>query len=221
MSKEDKNKKGKEIASSHIDVTNLEEIEELYETVNEDNCDLNEKDPEKIIADLQAKVVCLEKMNKDLRSRNEGLKKNNIENNSTMIRMSLVGLRRKFTSQGDFNQVQNDSVKLAQIIKEKDDLQGMNEKMLDLLTEKEIENEELLQKLENFKLEAKLENEKNLEKIQNLEDKIIMLENDKGSLGDVDDIIEEYNNYKERLKKQINEYEKKTRGIKTTNRNER
>ena len=214
MSEENKNKKGNKIDLSRIDNINLEEIEELYETVNEDNCELNEDDPEKIISDLQEKIVRLEKMNKDLRSRNEGLKKNNIENNSTMMRMSLVGLRRKFTSQGDFNQVQNDSVKLAQIIKEKDDLQEMNEKMLDLLTEKEIENEELIQKLENYKLEAKLQNEKNLENIQSLEDKIVMLENSKGSSDNLDDIIIEYNNYKERLKKQINEYEKKQEELK-------
>ena len=219
MSEEDKNKKKSEIAASHMDNQPLELIDELYETVNEDNYDLNddEEDPEKVIADLQEKVMRLEKMNKDLRSRNEGLKKNNIENNSTMNRMSLVGLRRKFTSQGNFNEVQNDSVKLAEIIKEKDDLQEINEKMLDLLTDKELENEDLLQQLENYKLEMKIEKEKNLEKIQNLEDKIVALENSKEGSGgafDIDDIINEYNNYKERIKKQINEYTKNEEDLK-------
>ena len=219
MSEEDKNKKKSEIAASHIANQPLELIDELYETVNEDNYDLNddEEDPEKVIADLQEKVMRLEKMNKDLRSKNEGLKKNNIENNSTMNRMSLVGLRRKFTSQGNFNEVQNDSVKLAEIIKEKDDLQEINEKMLDLLTDKELENEDLLQQLENYKLEMKIEKEKNLEKIQNLEDKIVALENSKEGSGgafDIDDIINEYNNYKERIKKQINEYTKNEEDLK-------
>ena len=219
MSEEDKNKKKSEIAASHIANQPLELIDELYETVNEDNYDLNddEEDPEKVIADLQEKVMRLEKMNKDLRSKNEGLKKNNIENNSTMNRMSLVGLRRKFTSQGNFNEVQNDSVKLAEIIKEKDDLQEINEKMLDLLTDKELENEDLHQQLENYKLEMKIENEKNLEKIQNLEDKIVALENSKEGSGgafDIDDIINEYNNYKERIKKQINEYTKNEEDLK-------
>jgi len=219
MSEEDKNKKKSEIAASHMDNQPLELIDELYETVNEDNYDLNddEEDPEKVIADLQEKVMRLEKMNKDLRSKNEGLKKNNIENNSTMNRMSLVGLRRKFTSQGNFNEVQNDSVKLAEIIKEKDDLQEINEKMLDLLTDKELENEDLLQQLENYKLEMKIEKEKNLEKIQNLEDKIVALENSKEGSGgafDIDDIINEYNNYKERIKKQINEYTKNEEDLK-------
>ena len=210
MSGESKDTINSEITSSNKLNTPLEEIDELYETVNEENEDLKDEDPEKIILDLQQKIMKLEKMNKDLRSKNEGLTKNNIENNSVMTRMSLVGLRRKFTSQGTFNQVQNDSVKLAEIIKEKDDLQEINEKMLDLLTDKELENEELVQKFENYKIEAKLENEKNLEKIQSLEDKIVMLENSKGQNGefDIDDIINEYNNYKERLKKQINEYSK-------------
>jgi chromosome segregation ATPase len=211
----DNNKKSENANSYRADVP-LAEIEELYETVNDDNVDLNDEDPEKIISDLQEKIARLEKMNNDLRSKNEGLKKNNIENNSVMTRMSLVGLRRKFTSQGDFNQVKNDSVKLAEIIKEKDDLQEMNEKMLDLLTEKELENEDLMQKIENYKLEIKLENEKNLEKIQSLEEKIEMLENSKGinSAFDIDDIINEYNNYKERLKAQVNQYSKNEEELK-------
>ena len=209
------NKKSENSNSFRNDVP-LAEIEELYETVNDDNVDVNDEDPEKIISDLQEKIVRLEKMNNDLRAKNEGLKKNNIENNSVMTRMSLVGLRRKFTSQGDFNQVKNDSVKLAEIIKEKDDLQEMNEKMLDLLTEKELENEDLMQKIENYKLEIKLENEKNLEKIQSLEEKIEMLENSKGinSAFDIDDIINEYNNYKERLKAQVNQYSKNEEELK-------
>ena len=209
------NKKSENSNSFRNDVP-LAEIEELYETVNDDNVDVNDEDPEKIISDLQEKIVRLEKMNNDLRAKNEGLKKNNIENNSVMTRMSLVGLRRKFTSQGDFNQVKNDSVKLAEIIKEKDDLQEMNEKMLDLLTEKELENEDLMQKIENYKLEIKTEKENNLEKIQSLEEKIEMLENSKGvnSAFDIDDIINEYNNYKERLKSQVNQYSKNEEELK-------
>ena len=35
----------------------LEQIDELYETVNEENDEPNEEDPEKIIAQLQEKVM--------------------------------------------------------------------------------------------------------------------------------------------------------------------
>ena len=79
-----------------------------------------------------------------------------------------------------------------------------------------MEKEDLVNQLENCKLEAKLENDKNLERIQNLEDRIIDLENTKGSIdaGDIDDVISEYNNYKQRIKKQMNEYSKNEEELK-------
>ena len=185
-----------------------------YSTVTTESDTVDEEDPEKIISDLQQKLILLEKVNKDLQAKNEDLTKKNIEKNTLMTKMSLVGLRRGFAT-SEKNE-QDDSIKLAEIIKEKDDLQEINEKMLDLLTDKEIENEDLLEKLEKNKLEAKLENEKNLEKIQNLEDKIQMLESSKSIArsSEIDDIINEYNNYKERLKKQINEYSKNEDNLK-------
>ena len=203
-----KNEKLGEISSSimtNIDLEKIDESNELYENTNDED-----EDQENLISNLQQKIICLEKMNKDLRSKNENLTKNNIEKSSAMNRMSLVGLRKKFTLSSTFKKVQNDVVKIAEIVKEKDDLQDMNEKMIDLLTEKELEKEDLLQQLEKSKLEAKLENDKNLEKIQNLEDRIVELENTKGTVGDadIDDVITEYNNYKQRIKKQINDYSK-------------
>ena len=200
--KEEKNK----IKQSDF-LTPLEQIDEkneLYESVNE----TEEEDQDKTIAELQQKIISLEKLNRDLLAKNEGLTKNNVRNSSILTRMSMVGLRKKFTSKNTVQNAEDYSVKLAEIVKEKDDLQEMNEKMLDLLTEKELENEELMQKLENYKLESKIENEKNLEKIQSLEDKIVILENNNSNSVDIDDIINEYNNYKERLKKQLNEYSK-------------
>ena len=166
----------------------VDEIHEVYDSVNY-NLDPGDFDPEKIISDLQEKVVRLEKMNNDLKAKNEDLKKNQIESDSTMKKMGHVGLRRKFTVQGTFKK-EDDSVKIAELIKEKDDLQEINEKMLDLLTEKEMESEDLRQQLEDYKIEVKLENEKNLEKIQNLEDKIEMLENEKGgTMYDIDEVV--------------------------------
>ena len=44
------------------------------------------------------------------------------------MKMSLVGLRRGFMSQRSV-QIPNNSIQIAEIIKEKDDLQLMNEKM--------------------------------------------------------------------------------------------
>ncbi len=194
-------------------MSKLNTINEEYDSVNY-NVDIPD-DPEKIITNLQEKIMRLEKMNNDLKAKNEDLKKNNIENNSVMKKMGHVGLRRKFTAQSTFKRAQDDSVKIAEIIKEKDDLQEINEKMLDLLTEKELENEDLTQKFENYKLEAKLENDKNLEKIKNLEEKVEMLENSKGgTLYDIDDVVNEYNKSKDKLKKQINELSKSEEDLK-------
>jgi hypothetical protein len=174
----------------------------------------NEEESEKIISDLQQKIILLEKNNKDLHTKVEELTKKNIDNTSLMMKLSFVGMRKGFGSKDTLTKVKDDSVKLAEIIKEKDDLQAMNEKMLDLLTDKELENEDLLEKLENSRLEAKLEHEKSLERIQTLEDKIETLENSKSSGYDIDDVVNEYNTYKERLKKQVNEYSKNEENLK-------
>jgi hypothetical protein len=201
--KNEDNKLSQLYANTTTPLDQIDEKIESYETVNE----TQEEDKDKIIADLQQKIYSIEKLNKDLVEKNEELTKNNIMNNNALTKMSLVGKRKFSSSQKNLdNNTQDDNIKLAEIIKEKDDLQEMNEKMLDLLTDKELENEDLLQKLENYKLESKLENEKNLVKIQSLEEKIEKLESSKGSEFDIDDIVNEYNNYKERLKGQINEY---------------
>lgn len=135
-------------------MSKLDSITEAYDSVNAELDIEKEEDPDKVISDLQEKVIRLEKMNNDLKTKNEELKKNNIENNSVMKKMGHVGMRRKFTAQGTFKKITEDSIKIAELVKEKDDLQEINEKMLDLLTEKEMENEDLNQKLENYKLEV-------------------------------------------------------------------
>ena len=135
---------------SNLSSSSIEQKESKSEISENDF--VREEDRSKIILDLQQKIILLEKNNNDLKAKNEELTKNNNEKNSLMARISLVGLRRGFAFQNTLNKIQNDSVKLAEIIKEKDDLQEMNQKMLDLLTDKEIENEDLLQKIENIKL---------------------------------------------------------------------
>ena len=101
---------------------------------------------------------------------------------------------------------ENDSNKLAEIVKEKEDLQEINEKMLDLLTEKELENEDLMEKLKDFELKSKLEIVQNEEKIKSLEEQLKLIENSKESSSqDIDDIISEYILFQEKLKTQIKE----------------
>ena len=96
------------------------------------------------------------------------------------------------------------------MIKEKDDLLEINEKILDLLTEKEIENEDLAEKSKNYQLQSILEIQQNDEKIKLLEKKIKSLEDSKESSNqDIDDIISEYTLFQEKLKSQIKELSSK------------
>ena len=68
-------------------MSKLDSITETYDSVNAELDIEKEEDPDKVISDLQEKVIRLEKMNNDLKTKNEELKKNNIENNSVMKKM--------------------------------------------------------------------------------------------------------------------------------------
>ena len=184
----------------------LESIKEIHEYSIESK-ESSEIPPEKLILDLQEKIIFLEKENKALKNKVESITKKDALNNTIIMKMSMVGLRKKFTLKKDITQKKYDDVKVAEIIKEKEHLQEMNENMLDMLTEKEIENEDLNQKFENYKLEVKLQNEKDLEQITNLEKEIELLKNAK-EISSYEEIDEEYKRHKEQLQQQINYYNK-------------
>ena len=184
----------------------LESIKEINEYSIESK-ESSEIPPEKLILDLQEKIIFLEKENKALKNKVESITKKDALNNTIIMKMSMVGLRKKFTLKKDITQKKYDDVKVAEIIKEKEHLQEMNENMLDMLTEKEIENEDLNQKFENYKLEAKMQNEKDLEQITNLEKEIELLKNAK-EISPYEEIDEEYKRHNEQLQQQINYYNK-------------
>ena len=180
----------------------LEKIAE-NESENEELDEEKEENANKIISDLLEKNVLLEKTNKDLKNKIESLTKKQTLNSSILTKIATVGLR-KFTLKSD---LQKDSVKLAEITKEKDELQQINEKMLDMLTENELEIDDLNKKLENCKLEAKIQNEKNLEQIKALEERIESLENTEKDK-EFDEVFNEYENNKVKLQKQISGFTK-------------
>ena len=180
----------------------LEKIAE-NESENEELDEEKEENANKIISDLLEKNVLLEKTNKDLKNKIESLTKKQTLNSSILTKIATVGLR-KFTLKSD---LQKDSVKLAEITKEKDELQQINEKMLDMLTENELEIDDLNKKLEDCKLEAKIQNEKNLEQIKALEERIESLENTEKDK-EFDEVFNEYENNKVKLQKQISGYTK-------------
>ena len=173
------------------------------------NIDIDKK-PQEIIFNLKRKIIELEEQITNLRKKNEILTKDNIQNDSKIQRMSFVGSRRKFAfGLGG----ENNKNEISELIKEKNDLQEINEKMLNMLTEKELENEDLQENFDKYKNNIKLEIQKYLEIITDLEQKIeIYEENEKKGNGvsdNLEEILKEYNSYKERMEKSINEYIRK------------
>ena len=107
--------------------------ENYYSNVNEEKeIQVEENiDQKELISKLREKISDLEEKILKLKSKNDELKKDNIQTDSKLKRMSFIGVRKKFSMVGDTSQ---DSVKIANLIKEKNDLQEINEKMLNMLT---------------------------------------------------------------------------------------
>lgn len=176
---------------------------------NEDKIELDEK-KWKNNFDIQKQIVLLEKTNKDLKNKVESLKKNQKFNNNVLDRLASFDLRKKFELK---NSNDNDSIKWAMINKEKNELQEINEKMLYMLTEKELENDDLNEKFENFKLEVKIQNKELVDKIKQKEEGDLskklsdVIKEDNNNEKNSEEKIEDINKYKDDLdfyKKKIN-----------------
>ena len=177
------------------------------ETENKDFDSFQQEPSEVIISNLKQKIKILEDQMANLRKRNDELTKNNFHNDRKIKRMSFVGNRKNFLIGIKDN---NDQIKMAELLKEKSDLQEINENMLNMLTEKELENEELQEKYMNYQKEVKIEIQKYLDTIIELEDKIAENEQNKENYdNDLDEVVQEYNKYKERMEKTLNEHIKK------------
>ena len=151
-----------------------EKDEDNYNSNNtqiKDDFEINQN-PYEIINNLKKKIILLENQIINLKKKNDNLRKENIENDSKIRRMSFIGTRRNFL----FGCPGSNNIEFAELIKEKNDLQEINEKMLNMLTEKELENEELQENFDNYKSDIKKEITKYLEQIDSLEEKIEILE---------------------------------------------
>ena len=136
-------------------------------------------------------------------------KDDNKKDNKSLRRISNtgIGIIKKLTFG---NKDYFDKFKLVELQKEKKDLQNINENMLNLLTEKELENEELQETFAVYKNEIKAEIEQYVETIEKLEEKIAENNQIKENFDNkLDSIIEEYNKYKERMEKTLTEHIKK------------
>ena len=118
-----------------------------------------------------------------------------------MKKISHVGdFRRKFSVGIKVDK----SMQITELLKEKNDLQEMNENMLNLLTEKELENEDLQEKFQDYKEEIKIEIKNYIDTIEELEGKLSESGMTKEDFDNkIEEIIKEYNRYKERMEESI------------------
>ena len=193
-----------------------DEDEESYNSNKEEDKQIDENtDQKELIKSLKEKISELEEKIFDLKSKNDELKKDNIHTDSKLKRMSFIGVRKKFSVVGTGTQ---DTLQLANLIKEKNDLQEINEKMLDMLTEKEIQNEELQEDFEAYKAELKSEVQKYLDTIEELEKKNEILEenakNQENLDERLDDVLNQYNSYKKKTEESMMEYFKNEEDMK-------
>ena len=189
---------------------NLDKIKDLKENKENENDNSKEVDVFQTIEELNQKNLLLEMENQNLKKKLESNSEDKKSNKKMWWKLAFIGMKNKFKLKTDVSKVQSDSAKIAEIIKQKDDLQEINEKMIDMLTEKEIENENLNHEYEQYKAQYKVEvqcqNEKYLKEIEYLENRIQELQASKKE-NQVFDVLKDYDEQMDNFKKQITDYE--------------
>ena len=120
---------------------NLDKIKDIEENKENENDNSKEVDVFQTIEELNQKNLFLEMENQNLKKKLESNSEDKKSNKKMWWKLAFIGMKNKFKLKTDVSKVQSDSAKIAEIIKQKDDLQEINEKMIDMLTEKEKENE--------------------------------------------------------------------------------
>ena len=189
---------------------NLDKIKDLEGNKENENDNSKEVDVFQTIEELNQKNLFLEMENQNLKKKLESNSEDKKSNKKMWWKLAFIGMKNKFKLKTDVSKVQNDSAKIAEIIKQKDDLQEINEKMIDMLTEKEIENENLNHEYEQYKaqykVEVKCQNDKYLEKIEYLKNRIQELQASYKE-NQVFDVLKDYDEQMDNFKKQITDYE--------------
>ena len=185
---------------------NLGKIKDLKENKENENDNSKEVDVFQTIEELNQKNLLLEMENQNLKKKLESNSEDKKSNKKMWWKLAFIGMKNKFKLKTDVSKVQSDSAKIAEIIKQKDDLQEINEKMIDMLTEKEIENETLNHEYEQYKVKAECQNVNNLEEIEYLKNRIQELQASNKE-NQVFDVLKDYDEQMDNFKKQITDYE--------------
>ena len=119
---ENSNQNNKDSIKRNIsnDLQKIKESEEGEEIILSTN-------PVEEIKNLREKISSLESKNSKLQKKVKELTKENIRTDTKLKRISFVGVRKNFSFEN-----KTDSFQITHLIKEKNDLQEINEKMLNI-----------------------------------------------------------------------------------------
>ena len=125
--------------------------------------------------------------------------------------MAYVFLRRKFI----MGIKEDKDMQITELSKEKSDLQEINENTINLLNEKELENQDLQTDFQNYKNDMKFRTKNYLQIIENLETKISEPQNSNENYDKkIDNIVEKYNKSKQNIENALRQSIRKRRAIK-------
>ena len=199
----------------------IKDVKELSEEVDNIDKDLPEyKTPieyESEICHLNAEILNLENSLNETKRHNKQLLEENSQLKTSNKRFSFAFKGRSMSINPSINQ--SKAYQLAEIIKEKNELQELNEKMLNMLTEKEIENGELREEYENYQQEKKFQIDELNEKISELQEELETYQSkDNQSDEDaIDELQNQYNIYKDEMEREIANYENRIEELKNQN----
>ena len=136
----------------------LENIKESEEEEEEEEINSNPLKKEEI-KNIKQKIFPLESKISNLQKNFNEFIKENIKNKNNLRRNTFLGLKTNFSLENH-----NDNFEIPKLIKEKFDLQENNEKMENILKEKEKQISELNKNLNKIKNEKKKKRKKNIRK---------------------------------------------------------
>lgn len=176
--------------------TNQEENEETIEFNDEDFQEFMkeyEDDPKNLISTLLNYIQSRDKEIENLKKKNEELMKNNTNSNLKVKALSYVGLKKNVSMV-----IRNDkNVQMAEILNERDELKKINENLLSMITDKELENEKLLEKIGNYENGLKEEYSKHEKQVDSLENELD--KKDEDFQNKIEELMDEYQIYKYKM----------------------
>lgn len=187
---------------SNSNTTNAFQTEEAERSISQ-------LDQEYQIVDLENKIFKLEAKVLELQTKNNTLQLEISTNNSYSIakRLSFHPKHRSFTISSLEAEPNSDLLtQISELTKEKNELQEISDKMLNILTEKEIENRRLTETIDSMEEEHEFQLKELSFQLEEMKEVYEELKEKAYDESDYNSQLKEYNEYKERTEAQEKDY---------------